>query len=102
MGRSGKARYAEARRRALTRTRDPQSARPAPSGRRDVADPGRPCVCGAADDLELPHSGRLHMLTETGNRSSCSVVSPAGRCPCREFRPVTRQTAAGRASIKSD
>jgi hypothetical protein len=79
---TGNARYAAARRRALTRQADPPQARraPAPARRGDVADPGRPCSCTGGD--RPPHSGYVHHLTETGNRTWCTITTGAGRCPC--------------------
>jgi hypothetical protein len=78
----GNARYAKARRRALTRAADPSRAQPA--GRRDdVPDPRLPCRCTGDDPL--PHSGTLHHLTAGGNRTWCSVVSEAGPCPCQRY-----------------
>lgn len=85
-GDDGSRQYAEARRRALARTGDPQKSQRGPGRPRDVADPALPCGCTAADPL--PHNGWWHHLTEGGNRTYCTIATSAGRCPCESYEPA--------------
>jgi hypothetical protein len=83
---SGRDRYAEARRRALARTGDPQAARSARAA--ELTGPGRPCRCTGDDPV--PHSGYLHHLTDSGRRTWCSIAAAAGRCRCEGYDPRSK------------
>ena len=79
----GNAKYAAARRRALARTGDPQTASAARP--RDAPEPGLPCICTAADPLR--HAGYWHHLTDAGNRTYCTIAA-AARCRCETYAPL--------------
>jgi hypothetical protein len=100
---TGNARYAEARRRALQQTGDPQHDARAALARRagQLERAGRitsgadldPCACTGNDSL--PHTGLVHHLTgpgkahPRGRRTYCTVASADGPCSCESYRPVT-------------
>jgi hypothetical protein len=88
-------RYMAARAQAITRTADPQQARRNMEARGQALAPrvDLPCECTGTDPLA--HTGWEHHLTAAsrkypaGRRLQCSIVTPAGACPCQEYRPRT-------------
>lgn len=93
-GGDGNARYAAERARQLTRRGDPQTARPAPGGRRDAADPSLPCACTADD--QPGHAGWWHHLIDAEHATRAELAAYAARLGVAGSGAMTRAQLAAR------